>query len=66
MEQPKIHIPAVLVAAVIQFVVGWGWYMAFISVWMEGTGVTAESMQGTGSQMAMAYGGSFAAYALLY
>lgn len=67
MEQPKIHYPAVLVAALIQFVVGWGWYMAFISVWLEGTGVSVEEMQGmTGGQMALAYGGSFAAYALLF
>lgn len=67
MEQPKIHYPAVLVAALIQFLVGWGWYMAFISVWLGGTGVSAEEMQGmTGGQMALAYGGSFAAYALLF
>ncbi|MEX1139378.1 MAG: DUF1761 domain-containing protein [Bacteroidota bacterium] len=67
MEQPKINFPAVLVAALIQFVLGWGWYMAFISIWMEGTGITMESMQGmSGGESAMAYGGSFVAYALLY
>lgn len=67
MEKPNIHIPAVLVAALIQFVLGWGWYMIFISVWQEGAGVTPEKMQGmSGGQMTLAYGGSFAAYALLF
>lgn len=67
MERPKINIPAVFVAAVIQFVIGWGWYYAFISVWLEGTGVSVDAMQGmTGGQMAFAYGGSFAAYAVMF
>jgi len=67
MERQKIHLPAVLSAAGIQFVFGWAWYMVFISVWMEGTGVSLEAMQGmTGGEIALAYGGSFAAYAVLY
>src|SRR3989304_76495 len=67
MEQPKIYFPAVLAAAVIQFVFGWGWYMAFISVWQEGSGVSMEMMQQmTGGEMAMAYAGSLAAYFVVY
>jgi|GEM_PF-6635480 len=41
MEQPKVHYPAVLVAAVIQFVVGWLWYgVMFQQLWINATGVT--------------------------
>lgn len=67
MEKPKIYFPAVIIAAVIQFVFGWGWYMAFISVWTEGSGVSMDMMrQMTGGQMALAYAGSFAAYVVVY
>ncbi len=67
MEKPNINISAVLAAALIQFVLGWGWYTAFVSIWLAGTGMSVEEMQGmSGGQMAFAYGGSFVAYALLY
>ena len=67
MEQPKIYYPAVLVAAVIQFVIGAGWYTAFQGPWMSATGVTMEMAEHmTGGQIAMMYGGSFVAFALVY
>ena len=67
MEQPKIYFPAVIVAAVIQFLFGWGWYMMFVSVWQTGAGVTQEMMMSmTGGEMAMAYGGSFVAYLVVF
>ncbi|MBI4418253.1 MAG: DUF1761 domain-containing protein [Ignavibacteriales bacterium] len=68
MEQPKIHYPAVLVAALIQFFVGWLWYgMMFQQMWMEATGVTMEMAQGmSGGQVAMTYIGSFIAFFIVY
>lgn len=67
MEKPRVYIPAVILAAVIQFVFGWGWYMVFISVWTVGSGVTTEMMQNmSGGQMVLAYAGSFVAYAVVY
>lgn len=67
MEQPKIHYPAVLVAAVIQFVLGWGWYTLLSSTWMEATGVTTEMMQQlSGGEIAVMYFGSLVAYLAVY
>lgn len=67
MEQPKIHYPAVVVAAVIQFVLGWAWYTLLSGPWMEASGVTMEMAQNlTGGQMAMMYGGTLVAYVVLY
>ncbi len=67
MEQPKIHYPAVLVAALIQFFVGWGWYTAFSAAWMNATGVTMEmAQQMTGGQTALMYIGSLVAFLVVY
>lgn len=67
MEQPKIYYPAVLVAALIQFFVGWGWYTAFATPWMNATGVTMEmAQQMSGGQMAMMYIGPFVAFIVVH
>lgn len=67
MDQPKIHYPAVFVAAVIQFVVGAGWYTAFSGTWMADNGLTMEMGQHlSGGQIAFMYIGSFVAFALVY
>lgn len=68
MEQPKVHYPAVLVAAVIQFVVGWLWYgVMFQQLWINATGVTMEMAQDmSGGQIAMTYLGSFVAFFIVY
>lgn len=68
MEQPRVQYLAVLVAAVIQFVIGWLWYgMIFQQAWIEATGVTMEMAQNmTGGQMAMTSIGSFVAFFIVY
>lgn len=67
MERPRINIRAVLVAALLMFIIGWGWYWVFVSVWLEGAGLTNVQMQGmSGGQQLLAFGGSFVAYALLF
>jgi hypothetical protein len=67
--KPAINYLAVLVAALVQFVLGALWYSPalFINKWMEATGVTADmGKQMTGGQMAMNFGGSFVAYLVCY
>ena len=67
MEQPKIYYPAVLVAAIVQFLIGAGWYTAFSSPWMNATGVTMDmAQQMSGGEIAMMYIGSFVAFALVF
>ena len=68
MEQPKIHYPAVIVAALIQFFVGWLWYgMLFMKPWIEATGVPMDAAQSmSGGQMAMMYVGSLVAFLVVY
>lgn len=68
MEQPKIHYPAVLVAGLIQFFVGWLWYgMLFMNPWVEATGVPMDAAQTmSGGQMAMMYVGSLVAFLVVY
>lgn len=68
MEQPKIHYPAVIVAGLIQFFVGWLWYgMLFMNPWVEATGVPMDAAQSmSGGQMAMMYVGSLVAFLVVY
>ncbi|MEX1139972.1 MAG: DUF1761 domain-containing protein [Bacteroidota bacterium] len=68
MEQPKIHYPAVIVAALIQFFIGWLWYgMLFMKPWIEATGVPMDAAQSmSGGQMAMMYVGSLMAFLVVY
>lgn len=68
MEQPKIHYPAVIVAALIQFFVGWLWYgMLFMNPWVEATGVSMDAAQSmSGGQMAVMYLGSFVSFLVVY
>jgi len=68
MEQPKVHYPAVIVAGLIQFFVGWLWYgMLFTTPWIEATGVSMEAAQSSsGGQMAAMYVGSLAAFLVAY
>ena len=68
MEQPKIHYPAVIVAGLIQFFVGWLWYgMLFMNPWIEATGVPMDAAQSmSGGQMAMMYVGSLVAFLVVY
>jgi len=68
MEQPKIHYPVVIVAALIQFFVGWLWYgMLFMNPWIEATGVPMDAAQSmSGGQMATMYIGSLVAFLVVY
>lgn len=68
MEQPKIHYPAVIVAGLIQFFVGWLWYgMLFMNPWIEATGVPMDAAQSmSGGQIAIMYIGSLVAFLVVY
>lgn len=69
MDQPKIHYPAVLVAAVIHFALGALWYspVLFAPSWMAGNGLTMDmAKEITGGRMAMMYGGTFVAFIVVY
>ncbi len=68
MEQPKIHYPAVIVAGVIQYFVGWLWYgMLFTKLWVEATGVSMDAGQSmSGSEMAVMYVGSLVSFLIVY
>jgi len=67
MEQPRINFIAVVAAAAAMWFAGMAWYMALSAPWMAYTGVTEEmAKQMTGMEMALAYGGSFAAYIVLF
>jgi hypothetical protein len=46
MTAVSINYLAVVVAAVVGFLVGWGWYTLFGKAWKEGLGKTAEECQG--------------------
>ncbi len=68
MEQPKIHYPAVIVAGLIQFFVGWLWYgMIFMNQWIEATGISPDAGQSmSGGQMAVMYVGSLVSFLVTY
>ena len=68
MEQPKIHYPAVIVAGLIQFFVGWLWYgMIFMNQWIEATGISPDAGQSmSGGQMAVMYVGSLVSFLMTY
>lgn len=68
MEQPKIHYPAVIVAGLIQFFVGWLWYgMIFMTQWVEATGISPDAGQSmSGGQIAVMYGGSLVSFLMTY
>lgn len=67
MDQPKINFLAVIVSAIVMWVVGVIWYMALGNYWMAYTGVTMEmAQQMTGLDMALTYGGSFVAYIVVF
>jgi hypothetical protein len=66
MDQIKINYFAVIVSAVIFFLLGWVWYgVLFSSLWMQYTGITMDQAP-TGSEMAMQMGGSFIAYFITF
>jgi hypothetical protein len=68
MEQPKIHYPAVFVAGLIQFFVGWLWYgMIFMNPWIEATGISPDAGQSmSGGQLGIMYGGSLVSFFITY
>lgn len=62
----KINYIAVALAGAAMFFIGFVWYsVLFQAQWMEYTGVTMDQ-QMTGGEMAMAFGGSFIAYCILF
>lgn len=66
MDQVKINYTAVLLSAFVMFVIGWVWYsLLFQAQWMHYTGITMDQTM-SGTDMAMAFGGSFIAYAILF
>ena len=54
----KTHHLAVIVAAIVFFAIGAGWYTAFSAPWLNGIGKTVEQLtkDGGGTPMAMATG----------
>jgi hypothetical protein len=67
--QPVINYPAVLVAAIVQFVLGATWYspVLFAKKWMALTGVTEEMARSmSGGQIAYAYVGSLVSFLITY
>ncbi len=59
--QPAINYLAVLVSAIVRFLLGWLWYGAlFAHKWSELTGITQEKMQS--ANMPIVYGGALVAY----
>lgn len=67
MDQPKINFVAVLVSAAAMWILGMVWYTVFGAQWMAYTGITMEmAQQMTGMEMAVAYGGSFIAYIVVF
>ena len=67
MDNKKIHFPAVIVSAIIHFILGMIWYTALGARWMAYTGASQEAAQKmSGAEMAGLYGGAFIAYVIAF